>query len=412
MLLITPAVAETGEAIGFSDPLHGYWTRPTQDRFSRLKARMDAGEVKLETASEKLFLTGLLEHLEVPVSSQMLAIAAISLQKAIINPRNPRALYFNEDTYVGYVPGGKIEIVSLDPDLGGIFYIFDRVRDGRTPRVKRTDECMTCHAPHYMHEIPGLVIESVVPGISGGGETAFRRDQSGHSIPFELRFGGWHLTGAGAFPQQWANIMMEYTPAGRRERLLGIGELFDINRYPVPTSDILPHLLHEHQVGFVNRMVEATYASRASWQKDGSPSGELSAELDRTARALVRYLLFADEVPLPSIGVLGDEAFKIAFLASRKSASDGASLKDLDLQTRLFRHRCSYMIYSPVFKGLPRPLKERVYRIAERALAEAGGDPEFAYLPIPERREIRTILKETVDDLPAGWGASTELGVR
>ena len=29
------------------------------------------------------------------------------------------------------------------------------------------------------------------------------------------------------------------------------------------------------------------------------------------------------------------------------------SLRDLDLQTRLFKYRCSYMIYSPAFKALP-----------------------------------------------------------
>ena len=373
---------------------------------------MEAGEVKLEATSEKAFLTDLLKHLEVPVSSQMLATAAISLQKAIINPRNPRALYFNEDTYVGYVPGGKVEIVSLDPDLGGIFYIFDRVRDGRTPRIERTDECMTCHAPHYMQEIPGLIIESVVPGITGGGETAFRRDQSGHSIPFELRFGGWHLTGSGAFPQHWANIMMEYTPSGRRERLLAVGELFDINRYPARTSDILPHLLHEHQVGFVNRMVEAIYQTRASLHAGATSDEERLAQLEKTARPLVRYLLFADEVPLPAGGVEGDETFKNAFLASRKAAANGASLKDFDLRTRMFRHRCSYMIYSPAFKGLPWPLKERVYRLLESLLGEENGDSGFAYLPVAERRAIRTILQETLGDLPQGWGATGDLTAR
>jgi hypothetical protein len=50
----------------------------------------------------------------------MLVFSVTSLQKEIISPRRPRSLYFNDDTYVAYVPGGKIEVISLDPELGGI----------------------------------------------------------------------------------------------------------------------------------------------------------------------------------------------------------------------------------------------------------------------------------------------------
>jgi hypothetical protein len=42
--------------------------------------------------------------------------------------------------------------------------------------------------------------------------------------------------------------------------------------------------------------------------------------------------------------------------------SDGRSLRDFDLQSRLFRYRLSYMIYSDVFDGLPARLQERVYQ--------------------------------------------------
>jgi hypothetical protein len=182
--------------------------------------------------------------------------------------------------------------------------------------------------------------------------------------------------------------------------------------YPVATSDILPHLLHEHQVGFVNRTVEATYLTRtllheaeATGESGGqSSSAACSASLDTLARPLVRYMLFADEVPLPPGGVEGDATFKAAFLSTRRSAGNGASLKDFDLQKRLFRHPCSYMIYSPSFRGLPGLLKERVYSMLDEALT--GSAPEFAYLTTAEKRQIRMILKETVDDLPAQWGSS------
>jgi len=387
--------------IGFADPRHGYWTQPPRDRFSRLRADLDSGARQLDSSSEKALLLSLLEALEVPVSSQMLVMSATSLQKGLINPRNPRALYFNDDTYVGYVPGGRLEIASVDPQLGSIFYILDRARGGRPPRTERSEGCLNCHAPHYLNEIPALVIESVVPGMTGGGEKAFRRQMSGHGVPLDLRFGGWQVTGADSFPRHWGNIVMEYTDTGRRERTVTFGELFDATRYPVGTSDILPQLLHEHQVGFENRAVAAIYDTRSSGPADRAAA---EASVEQHARTLVRYLLFADEVPLPAGGVIGDSAFKAAFHQTRKAASTGASLKDFELGTHLFRYRCSYMIYSPAFAGLPDSVKQRVYGLLERTLSDEGAGVEFAYLPLTERQAIRSILRETLPDLPAGWG--------
>jgi hypothetical protein len=346
-----------------------------------------------------------LDALQVPVSSQMLVYSVTSLQKGLVSPRRPRALYFNDDTYVGFVPGGRIEVISLDPEIGAIFYIFDRLRPGALPAADRSEDCMSCHAPHHMDETPGLVIESVVPGVTGGGEKAFRRERSGHDIPFEERFGGWHLTGTNGFPHRWGNVMMEYTPEGRRERTLQVGELFDVSRYLLPTSDLLPQLLHEHQVGFVNRAVQAQYRTRSLLHASGE-TPKVREELDRLAHGLVKYLLFADEVALPATGVAGDPAFKTAFLARGPRTSSDRSLRELNLQSRLLQNRCSYMIYSPAFTGLAAPLKSRIYALLDRALSDATPERDFAYLPLAERDAIREILKATVPDLPSDWGSS------
>src|SRR5882724_6570154 len=106
-------------------PPHDYRQRALRDRFTRLKAELEAGGVVLDQHSEKDFLLSLLKALEIPATSQMLVFSTTSLQLSLISPRNPRAIFFNEDAYVGYIPGGRIEIVSLDPELGGIFHIFD-----------------------------------------------------------------------------------------------------------------------------------------------------------------------------------------------------------------------------------------------------------------------------------------------
>ncbi len=383
------------EPLGINNPLHGYNTLPTHDRFARFNADLDAERASLDAADDLKLLQSLLRALDISVSSQMLVTSATSLQKTIISPRRPRALYFNDDTYVGFVPGGRIEVISVDPVRGPMFYIFGRPAGGKAPRIRRSDECLTCHATPEMKEIPQLIVESVVPGITGGGEKAFRRGLSGHGVPLDQRFGGWLVTNAPDPLRHQGNLLIEWTAQGMKEKPMQAGELFDLNRYPVPTSDLLPQLLHEHQVGFINRAVNATYRTRVLLQENAGHVETANPELETLARELVRYLLFADEAPLPPRGVPGSEAFKADFLAKRRITSNGHSLRDLDLRTRLMRYRCSYMIESPAFAGLPGPLKRFVDLELSRALDPAASPKEYAYLPAEEKAAIRDILRET-----------------
>src|SRR5438128_12351993 len=112
-------------------PPHNDRQRTPRDRFTQLKPALEAGQIELDRSSEKAFVASLLKALDIPVSSQMLVFSTTSLQLSLISPSNPRALYFNDDIYVGYVPGGRIEVLSIDPELGAIFYIFDIPRADR-----------------------------------------------------------------------------------------------------------------------------------------------------------------------------------------------------------------------------------------------------------------------------------------
>ena len=381
---------------------HDYWKRPLQDRFTAFKAELDAGKITLDYGNEKSFLLSLLKALGIPVSSQLLVFSTTSLQLRFITPSNPRALYFNEDVYVGYIPGGRIEIVSLDPELGAIFYIFDIPRGPGPLRIERSDRCMNCHAGDDTGYVPGLVIRSVLPGPSGGSLKSFRSGLPGHGVPFHQRFGGWYVTGLG-FTNHWGNLLGRSSPEGLSTRAAQPGVAFDFSRYPATTSDGLAHLLHDHQAGFVNRVVEASYRARSYLHEGKGKLGpEHQLELDRQAEIVVRYALFADEVPVPQNGVVAEVPFKEDFLRTRRAVA-GMSLKDFDLKTRMFRHRCSYMIYSSVFKGLPVEMKNRVYTRLQKALSVAQPDAEYAYLPEGEKAAIRRILKATLSDLPADW---------
>ena len=94
-------------------PVH-YTTSKDANTITRLQAAMDAEEFTLPQSSSKDILRALLNELKVPVSSQMLVFSKSSLQRELISAANPRAVYFNNDFYVGYVPGGMIEIIACD----------------------------------------------------------------------------------------------------------------------------------------------------------------------------------------------------------------------------------------------------------------------------------------------------------
>jgi hypothetical protein len=386
----------------FDQPPHNYWQRPLADRFTHLKDEVEAGRILLDGSGEKPFLLSLLRALDVPASSQMLVFSTTSLQLRLITPENPRALFFNEDVYVGYIPGGRIEVVSMDPALGGIYYIFNIPRGAESLQAERSNRCMNCHAAEETGFVPGLTIKSVIPGLRGGSLDSFRHGETGHGVPFATRFGGWYLTGGDNFEPNWSNLVGQFSPDGITKYPVKPGTRFDYARYPMASSDVLPQLLHEHQIGFVNRAVAATYHTRALLAK-GPLDGAAKADLDAQARAFTRYLLFADEVPLPPGGVAGVPAFKVDFLRTRRAGPQGEALKDFDLRSRLFRYRCSYMIYSAAFSGLPPEFKQRVYRRLGEALDIARPDAEYAYLPLAEKQTIRGILRSTLGDLPSGW---------
>jgi hypothetical protein len=390
ILTLLPSALLLAEPVPFADSPHDYWKRTPTDAISQLVEKLRDGGLNLDGADEKSYMLAILKELDIPVSSQILVYSATSLQGGLIKATNPRALYFNEETYVGYVPGGRLELSSIDPELGPVFQILSRGQSGGPPRVERTDRCMNCHAGNAMRRLPGFFTESVIASTAGGSLDGFRRGKVGHTVPLDERFGGWHITGAHEKQFPLANLLGRSDGAKVTRYSNAPGSQFDWSRYPVETSDLLAHLIHEHQLEFHNLVTLAVYRVRERVPPE---------ELNGIARDMVRYLLFANEVKLPSGGVKPDTAYEEAFLSKRKAAPDGTSLRDFDLRGRLFKHRCSYMIYTPAFQALPGLIKDRVYAGLRSALSERG-ITEFNYIPPQERRQIRVILKATLTGLP------------
>ena len=396
VVLATGAVrAEEAVHHRFNEAPHNYYSREPRDAFSRFLTRLGSGEVQLDAGSDKAQLVSLLAALDVPVSSQLLVYSATSFQGGLIRPENPRALYFNDEVYVGYVPGGRFEVAAIDPDLGPVFRIFRPVQNGR-PEITRSERCMNCHAGRTSHQVPGLVAESVICTGTGATLDGFRREQVGHTIPLNLRLGGWHVTGAHEHGDHLGNLMGEAAPGGYRRLPDAPGSLFNWANYPARTSDLLPHLLHEHQLGFHNLVTLGVYRTRDALDAGhGAIRTEDRSTLEDLARQLTRYLLFAGEAALPTGGVQPDADYLRDFLARRIATASGASLRDLDLHTHLLRYRCSYMIHTASFTALPAEFKSLVLANLTAALREENGAPDFAYIPTAEKRAIRTILRET-----------------
>ena len=375
---------------------HAYFETEPRDRFQRTLARLAASPGALDRSGELAFVRSLLAALDVPESSQLLVFSNTSLQLGLIHPSNPRALYFSDDVYVGWVPGGKIEVAAVDPDLGAVFYLMPIPQDGEAPRPERSRRCMNCHANEDTLHVPGLSIRSVAPAPSGGSLDAFRTGLSGHGIPLSQRLGGWHVTGDGDGSMHLGNRMgrlhggeVEWTP-------LEPGKRFPWGRYPVSTSDLLAHLLHEHQAGAVNRMVRAQYLAR---EAGANPSVEQAARLDSEARELARYLLFADEAPVPPGLDRGDARFREDFRRGARVV-EGRSLRDLELRTRLLQHRCSYMIHTAQFDGLLPVIRDRVVSWMAKAVGPGVAPEGFRHLGDEERAVLRTILSREVRGFP------------
>jgi hypothetical protein len=381
-----------------------YSDTPPTDRLAKLAAGLESGQQSYQGSGGLDRLHFVLEALDVPPESQVLVFSKTSLQNPHIDPGNPRALFFSENTYVGYIPGGAIEVISQDPVLGPIFYVVEAGEKGE-PRIERdTNQCMTCHATSRTENVPGLMIRSVFADEGGHPLLHLGTTDITHTTPLEQRWGGWYVTGHSARPHLGNRTFTEdgdLSPLpDNKDDLRGV---LNVAKYPRPTSDIVSLLVLEHQCHIHNLLTAASLNYRRSRHfaeiiAPGADPDEGSAGgvADSWAKRITENLFYKDEADLDE-GVEGDPAFQKAFASRFPKTEDGKSLVDFRLYGRLFKHRCSYMVYSDAFTGLPPSVKKRVFNKMRAALA--GDDPDIDWLSSSERKKISAILEET---LP-GW---------
>ena len=397
---------------------HGYFSKEAKDPVTLLMKRVHRGEVQIKEPNGKPLVERLLRELGLDRDTQVLVFSRTSLQRREVSYSNPRALYFNESVYLGWMPDGRIEIASFDPELGPIFYFQRELDDKSSPLLERTRSCLGCHAGDATNFLPGSLGRSVYPDQSGRSLRSiddYRR--SGHHIPLHDRYGGWFVSGNHGSMRHMGNAIAS-RKGGKitidREQYANIKKLdrfFSTDAYPAPGSDIAALLVFDHQVTMHHRLVEAAYRARQSLFDSKLDPGETDVSKLNEGRSIdefiegrdkvVDYLLFREETPIPEVSC--DPGFRRAFNANRITDSRNRSLKDLRLKGRIFENRCSYMIYSPTFEQFPPMLKGAIYERIHEILTAPGPIEGFEYLGKAEKRRILEILHETKDDLPAGW---------
>ena len=161
---------------------------------SELEARLGRGASLPHTAGQG-YLKALLKELGVPESSQTLVFSRTSLQRDRIGPAMPRAIYFNDDVYVGFCRRGEVlEVSASDPGLGTVYYTVSQDPEKPLRFKRQTDSCLICHASSISYGNPGHLVRSVFTDRTGNPVLSLGSKRVSHETPFEERWGGWYVT--------------------------------------------------------------------------------------------------------------------------------------------------------------------------------------------------------------------------
>ncbi len=368
-----------------------------------LQHRLASGETTLPYDERFGYLPALLAELKIPPASQMLVFSKTSLQRSFINPQNPRALFFNDQVYIGFTPGAPaLEISAADQNLGGVFYRLAN-EPSPQPRLTREQDCLQCHGGSRTLGVPGHFVRSI--GTDGRGELDPQTEVADidQTTPLAERWAGFYVSGTHGEQTHRGNLIgaEAFAQAVREPNFLGnlhdLQRFFEVQKYPRPTSDIVALMVLEHQAKMHNYITRLNFETRIMLATYGH-----TRYLRNQVNAFLRYLLFAEEAPLTA-RVSGDPEFTRGFAACGPFDARGRSLREFDLQTRLFKHPCSYLIYSPDFDALPAPMRELLLDRLHAILTGEDRDPQFAKLEDEERQAILEILRDTKENLPASW---------
>lgn len=396
-----------GQFVGLLDehPSIQYAQRPATDRVSALARALADGTVSLTHRDHGGYLQAVLEALRVPADSQMLVFSKTGVQREATGPQNPRALYFDDSVVVGFIPGAPLlEIAAHDPEQGVVFYTVDQT-SSTSPIPTRRSYCLACHVSASTLEVPGLINRSVFTRADGTVLPQLGSQDVDHRTGLLQRWGGMYVTGT--------YFATPYT--GRKEHAGNVTVAGDspdpattsneglirwtnsapeTRGYRSAESDIASMMVFDHQAHAINLLTRLNWESRVdgSWRAIASD--------------LVDYFLFVGEAAPPA-RLVPRVGFAEQFAATGPKDRQGRSLRDFDLENRLLRYPCSYMVYTSAFEHLPERAKQAVYGRMWDVLSGRDTASKYAHLSAADRRAIVEILRDTKSDLPDVFRSST-----
>jgi hypothetical protein len=386
-----------------------YASGPLTDRVTRLMTEIEAGRVTLEyDAEQRGYLDSLLAALDIDPNSQFLVFSKTAAKTRFVTAQTPRALYFNDDTYVGFIQNSRtLEIAVMDPVQGPVFFDFNQ--DPDAPGIEREiNRCLRCHDSYSMTGggVPRFLLTSVIANPEGEIVTHEISIVTDTSTPLNRRWGGMYVTGMHGSQDIMGNFIVDdvaklrelnLTPNGNKVDLAGY---LDTASYITGGSDIVALMIVEHQVEVQNALTRLSFESRTRLYENGRLSSEELAEL---TRPLLESLFFVHEVALVDT-ITGSSGFADNFQARGPQDSQGRSLRDLNLATRIFEYPLSYLVYSEAVNALPQPVKAHLYNDIRRVLLGELQDAAFAHLDSGMREAITSILRETKPEILAQGG--------
>ncbi len=402
------AAQRAGSFQGSSDdPAIAYSTTTALDNLvADANRKLQDGTIQLSFEGRSGFLRSTLEALRLPVDSQLLVFSRTSLQGPRIGEQNPRAIFFNDRVALGWVRGGDVlEVAAHDASAGVVFYALEQRADAANgpPQFKREFRCLGCHVTGDTLGVPGLLMFSTThPEPAQFSGIPHPID---HSDSLRQRFGGWFVTGSTGSMEHMGNDVAALEGRASHE-LASVEGLFDADGYRALTSDIVAHLVFTHQAGMTNLLTRAGWEARAAdpslhplLTPEPGMDERIAAMMAGVAREVVDYLLFVDEAKLPD-RVRGS-SFAERFATSGPRDRKGRSLYDLDLNHRLMKYQCSYLIYSPAFDALPPLAKGPIYRRLWQVLSGQEQSAQYrSALSLADRQAVVEILRDTKKDLP------------
>jgi hypothetical protein len=377
-------------------PIIQYSGPATHNRIWRLQQGLNSGAIKLEWEPQWGYLRSVLKALEIDVSSQTLVFSKTSLQTTRISEQTPRAIYYNEDTYVGYVQNSTLlEFTAVDADVGVVFFGMQNVQTQPPVMEREGGRCLTCHDTYSMMGggVPRVLAMSSPVDVPEDTRMYTSASDVDDRTPISKRWGGWYvsgwyLPGKNGPVDHFGNLPLRLETSREvdnrqltalkptRDNRGNLKGYFDTDTYLSDKSDVAALLVLEHQTYIQNLISRVNFKVRTIMSRDAEKAVEAprdwesvnskdTAAVKSIIEPLVRALFMTEQVTLDG-EVVSNSGYREWFPKVGPHDSRGRSLRDLQLDKRLFRYPLSYMIYTESFEALPPYVRDYVYsRIAE-----------------------------------------------